>query len=269
MENPVAAAERPEFGERQEVSFEISNLYLPSADLSGDSYSPESAELNEVSVRDEVPSWDIHPSLVEPAVPSRLSPLAAEFVPSAHRAAAGPLDEAQAAGAATDGATAAQPRVKSTLLAKLTKRSRQYTPGFSVALNGSLLAPIEQDRSPEDGTLEVIQPGTRFEAGTSPELRSSETGRNVTTRNIQPERGIRSAHSLEPLNLELMSYAQVPVTGYKRRRSLTGTSSCGPELTRALDWALDHSSLVLEDSRPSERQSRPRKLSKRPRKRIN
>ena len=66
-----------------------------------------------------------------------------------------------------------QPRTKPSLLAKLLNRNRDRTPNYERALEGSLLAPFAGETSPVDGSLEVIQPGTLYNACTSPDLRPS------------------------------------------------------------------------------------------------
>ena len=194
----------------RDVSFDISNLYLPHADLSGDSYSSES-ELG-VTVEENAET--------EPSRRENLSP---------------------------------EPRKKFSLIAKLALRSEQaaltprnnvHTPRVDGALHGSLLAALHDDVSPVEAssTLEAIRPGTRY-IGNSPELRSHVTLRSSTPRESDP--------LLEgPRYLEDLSVAgQAPITGVKRRRTLT-TSNCGPDLALELDAAV-WSAACLADSPPT------------------
>ena len=91
--------------------------------MSGDSYSPEATiktELEEAAVlEDQLPAPD-DDALLQSG------------------------QEASLQGAAS---LSTKPRIKSTLLAKLACRQRVYTPGFSVAMNGSLLTSLQPDRS--------------------------------------------------------------------------------------------------------------------------
>ena len=92
---------RPEFGSLQAVSFEISDLYLPDAELTGDSYSPE---------EDSTDSLEPEPEKKPPPSPASLVPAAQSI--------------------------GLKPRIKPGLLAKLANRNREYTPGLSVAMHG-------------------------------------------------------------------------------------------------------------------------------------
>ena len=176
--------------------------------MSGDSYSPEATiktELEEAAVlEDQLPAPD------DDALPQS-------------------GQEASLQGAAS---LSTKPRIKSTLLAKLACRQRVYTPGFSVAMNGSLLTSLQPDRSPDDDSLESIQPGTRSVAGTSPELRSHVTLRR---RPAAPDsHGPPSPSPSRPREVSrLLPGAVMPSTGVKRGRSLS--ESTGLDQIEQLD----------------------------------
>ena len=306
--SPELKRPKPEFGSLGSVQFEISNLYLPGAGLSGDEYSsesdPSSSQLTGLAGMSSstLPPLPDTVEMLEAtgAVPLSLPP-PREGTRGFNTAIAPSTADWSMLTVSTSvdhqpddlSNCGTKPRTKSSLLAKLAARSHSQATMVwngdrlepiqasqdvvaTRALHGSLLVPLDADTSPVDNSLELIQPGTLYRVDNSPELRS-----RVTTRRGAPLAGSRCLEDILPS----------PIPASRKRARALSTSSCGPDLAIALDvnvWDqaaeadLPPPSPIpsplpspvflrtspSDSSRPAPR-PRPRKLSKRPRTRIN
>ena len=222
-------SDRPDCGTLNAVSFNISNLYLPEADLSGDRYSPE-------------PSPE--PSPVQAV--SGSPPCTLNEEPEDHQKGESQSDEAFTSPTARkywkelDAIPVFRPR--SSVLMTRSPESIE-TPGFSRALHGNFLASLQQEASPEDSAkaarrlsnVERIQPVVPGQS--SPKLRQNVSSRNRVTSEVltsSPNGDLANPHHLGPhLVNEVLPQNIIPVTGIKRQR--TNDSSMSSSLALALD----------------------------------
>ena len=225
---PPPSPVRPDCGTLNAVSFNISNLYLPEADLSGDRYSPEPSP---------VPS---------PAQAVGSPPCTLNEEPEDQQKGEVQSEEAFTSPTARkywkqlDAIPVFRPR--SSVLMTRSPESN-VTPGFSGALHGNFLASLQQEVSPEDSRrasrmlsdMEMIQPIIPGQC--SPTLRQNVSSRSRVTSEAMsssPNGDLAGPHHLGPhLVNDVLPQNIIPVTGIKRQR--TNDSSMSSSLALALD----------------------------------
>ena len=233
---PTPSPSRPDCGTLNAVSFDISNLYLPEADLSGDKYSPESSPVQQAADPSSVP------------LPCTLS-----------ESEESPLDEALLQESSEPSQTAMKywqqldtiPVFQPRALAMVDENSVQ-TQGFNGALHGTFLASLQPDLSPEESSrgtdrpsgMVKIQPGNPGQPPleSSPFLRQNVSSRRRLTSEIVSTDIVQNSHNngqVDPTNVgpriveNNFPQKLVPVTGVKRPRP--NTASSGSSLAQALD----------------------------------